>query len=252
MLLSLPCWFCVTHLAFFDSLPLCTLAYMFMHESMCHPYPNLMELWTPDPNLHLSFQDTLFCLITCLFALFGIFYQLVFQHAFLLFVSLLVCWLVSFVIACTRMEHGHLEQGCNLLGAKKNSKDVSKKMQAHKGQCSVDQGTQPLMSGFLFLSLSKPLLQSMYQGSPSFCTHYFSYSLLGPRSLGMRMSVLHFLYLAGPYPWSVGNISFTFLLCMIALCMMYMYIYIYACMCVGDRALCMMDSYGYVSDPLQP
>jgi len=55
MLLCLPFWFCVTRLAFFDSLPLCTIAYMFMHESVCHPYSNLMELWTPDPNLHLSF-----------------------------------------------------------------------------------------------------------------------------------------------------------------------------------------------------
>ena len=29
-----------------------------------------MELWTLDPNIHLSSMDTLFCLITCLFALF--------------------------------------------------------------------------------------------------------------------------------------------------------------------------------------
>ena len=54
MLLCLPCLFCATHLVFFASLHLCTLAYMFMHESMCCPYSNLMEPWTPDPNLHLS------------------------------------------------------------------------------------------------------------------------------------------------------------------------------------------------------
>ena len=46
------------------------------------------------------------------------------------------------------------------------------------------------------------------------------------------------------------------LLCVIALCMMYVciyiYIYIYSYVCVGDRALCMMDSCGYVSDPLWP
>ena len=29
----------------------------------------------------------------------------------------------------------------------------------------------------------------------------------------------------------------------------YIYIYIYACACVGDRALCMMDFHGHVSDP---
>ena len=31
------------------------LAYIFMHEFMCHPYSNPMELWTLNPNLHLSF-----------------------------------------------------------------------------------------------------------------------------------------------------------------------------------------------------
>ena len=84
----------------------------------------------------------------------------------------------------------------------------------------------------------------------------FSYSLLGPRFLGMTMSVLHFLYLARPYPSNVGKVYFIFLLCVIALCMMYVcmciyiYIYIYASMCAGDHALCMMNSHGYVSDPL--
>ena len=80
----------------------------------------------------------------------------------------------------------------------------------------------------------------------------FSYSLLRPCSLGMAMSILHFLYFAGPYPWNVGNVLFTFLLCVIALCIMYVYIYIYiyAYMCVDDCALCMMDSRGYMSEPL--
>ena len=32
----------------------------------------------------------------------------------------------------------------------------------------------------------------------------------------------------------------------------YIYIYIYASLCVGDYALCMMDSYGYVSNLLWP
>ena len=26
----------------------------FMHVSVCRPYSNLMELWTPNPNLHMS------------------------------------------------------------------------------------------------------------------------------------------------------------------------------------------------------
>ena len=35
MILCLPCLLCATHLALFVSLHLCTLAYMFMHESLC-------------------------------------------------------------------------------------------------------------------------------------------------------------------------------------------------------------------------
>ena len=54
----------------------------------------------------------------------------------------------------------------------------------------------------------------------------FSYSLLRSCSLSMAMSILHFLYFAGPYPWNVGNVWFTFPLCFIALCMMCMCIYI--------------------------
>ena len=51
------------------SMHLCTLAYMFMHEScllVCHPCFNTMKSWTFDPNLHLSPVDTNFCLPFCL------------------------------------------------------------------------------------------------------------------------------------------------------------------------------------------
>ena len=54
------------------SMYLYTLAYMFMHEScllVCHSYFNTMKLWTFDLNLHLSFADTTFCFLFCLFAL---------------------------------------------------------------------------------------------------------------------------------------------------------------------------------------
>ena len=49
----------------------------------------------------------------------------------------------------------------------------------------------------------------------------------------MAMFVLHFLYLVGPCPWNVGNVCFTFLLCVIALCMMYVYLYmlVYGWLC---------------------
>ena len=55
----------------------------------------------------------------------------------------------------------------------------------------------------------------------------FSYFLLVPHSLGMAMSVLHFLYLVGPYPWNIGNVWFIFLLYVIALCTMHVYIHTY-------------------------
>ena len=61
------------------------------------------------------------------------------------------------------------------------------------------------------------------------CIIYLSCTLFGPRSLGMTMSVLHFLYLTGPYPWNIGNVCFTFLLCVITLCMMYVYLYMLVC-----------------------
>ena len=54
MLSCLPCLLYATYLAFFASLHSCTLVYMFMHESMCCPSSNLMGLWIPNPNLHLS------------------------------------------------------------------------------------------------------------------------------------------------------------------------------------------------------
>jgi len=53
MLICLPCLLRATCLVFFASmLSCCTLAYMFMYKSMCHPYFNPMELWTLNPNLH--------------------------------------------------------------------------------------------------------------------------------------------------------------------------------------------------------
>ena len=73
----------------------------------------------------------------------------------------------------------------------------------------------------------------------------------------MVMYVLHFMYLTGPYPWNVGNVCLTFpALCDsivhdVCVCVyIYIYLCIYARMCVGDCALCTMDSHGYMNDPL--
>ena len=43
LLPAMICLLCATFLAFFAPLYLCTLAYMFMPESVYHPYFNLME-----------------------------------------------------------------------------------------------------------------------------------------------------------------------------------------------------------------
>ena len=61
---------------------------------------------------------------------------------------------------------------------------------------------------------------------------YLSCTLLGPRSQGMAMPDLLFLYLAWPYPWNIGNVWFTFLLRVFALCMIYICVYVCVCVCV--------------------
>ena len=138
MLICLSCLLCANNLAFFVSLHLCTLAYMFMHESECHPYFNLMELWTFDPNLHLSSKDTLFCLITCLFA--PVWHVLI---ACLLARYPSMCF-IACLLACFFFLYMYMH-GAWTLGArvrpprhKQKGKDASKKMQAHKGQYLVD------------------------------------------------------------------------------------------------------------------
>ena len=57
----LPCFF-VTPVGF-----MCIITRLFTCLCMCHPFFNTMRLWTSDPNLHLSFVDTTFCLLSCLF-----------------------------------------------------------------------------------------------------------------------------------------------------------------------------------------
>ena len=47
------------------------------------------------------------------------------------------------------------------------------------------------------------------------CLFYHSCTLLGPRSLGLAMSDLSFLYLVVPYLWNTGNVWFMFLLCVL-------------------------------------
>ena len=131
------------------------LAYMTMHKScllVCRPYFNTMKLWTPDLNLHLSFADTTFCLLACLFAfllvcllscLFAILfacshpcfyvchiYHVYLLHAFImcslhLFLPLLAYWFLVFVFACTHMERECKEVRHSFPSASKKGKDAS-------------------------------------------------------------------------------------------------------------------------------
>ena len=97
------------------------------------------------------------------------------------------------------MEHGYLEQGCDLLGVSKKGKDVNEKMQAHqRAMFSRLGGLAPPERFSLSLSLSLFSIACV-RVPPLLVPFYFSYSLLRLRSLGMAMFVLYFLYLAGPY-----------------------------------------------------
>ena len=85
-----------------------TLAHMSMHEScllVCCSCFNIMKLWTFDPNLHLSFTNSPFCLLSCLFAfslvcLHSYFFAYHVYHVYLLYASF-ICSLHLFpFIAC--------------------------------------------------------------------------------------------------------------------------------------------------------
>ena len=119
---------CDTH---WLSMHLYTLAYMFMHEScllVCHPYFNIIKLWTPDPNLHPSLVDTTFCLLSCFFAChaYHVYPLYSFSYALHLFLPWLVCWFLIFAFAWTHMErtlraraqfpmHKQKRHGCKLV-----------------------------------------------------------------------------------------------------------------------------------------
>ena len=205
MLICQPCLVCATHLAFLASMhSFCTLAYMFMHEFACRPFYNPMELWTFDPNLHSSSQDTFFLfffLITCFLPLFVL-------HTFVcpyLTSSLgwsLACFpfhLFFCLSAGLLLLSLHVHVWSQTLGARVRPLRHKQKRQGCKPTKGNDQqirGPSPSRVVFSF-PLFKPFLQSMDQGSPTPCTLYFSCPLLGLHSLGMAMSVLRFLYLTG-------------------------------------------------------
>ena len=274
---------------FFTCLHLCMFFYMFMNVSLCvcfcHQAQFLLTIlsrFTPifcirgpkslqelclmarvssilqyngttgtNPNPHLSFQDTLFCLITrslaplcaflCLFAPLCTFFVSSFSFCLTAIFVFFCCYMYTFGVRVQLPR-------CKLKRA-----NASKKTQAQRGQCLVDRRFNLLEWFSLSLSLSFSL-RAMFQGShpciqlyaaflgyinvcfifpilcqaiPFGCRHVcviFTCTLLGPCSLGMIISTLYFLYLTRPYPWNIGNVWFIFLLYRLALCMMYVYI----------------------------
>ena len=140
---------CATH---WLSMHLYKLAYIFIHEScllVCHPYFNIMKLWTSDPNLHLSprkhhllFAFFLVCLFPCLFAFqfaclscclscYACFacmlvcFILIMHCLRISFFPLLVYQVLVFGFACTHMEWGHIELGHGLPSASIKGADAS-------------------------------------------------------------------------------------------------------------------------------
>ena len=127
---------CATH---WLSMHLFMLAYMSMHEScllVCRPYFNTMNLWTFDPNLHLSLMDTTICLLSCLFACFltcllaflflclpclSCLFVLCLLHMHFAFFPSIACLLVSCLCLCM-YTHGARMYGVRAQSLKRKQK----------------------------------------------------------------------------------------------------------------------------------
>ena len=222
----------------------CTLAYLFMHESVCRLYYNPMKLWTLDPNLHFSSQDTLHLfdnMVVCplLYA----------QHALFspVWLSLLVCswYTLSFslvssftcLLACSLCLCMYT-YGAWILGARVRAPRHKQKGQGCKqedtsplkGSVQQIKGSSPSRVVFSF-SLFKPLLQSIYQDSSSPCTLLLFLLLTWATFPGYGNVCFTFPVPCWAIPLEHWQCLFTFLLCVIALYMMYVYIYICLRMC---------------------
>ena len=132
----------------------------------------------PNPNLHLSFQDTLFYLIACLFDNMHVFPFVCFLClyaplcAILRLFSPLCAFFVSlfsfhlftgfaFFCCCMYKLGAKVQLPRHKLGRAKNA---SKKTQAQEGQWSIDLGIlAPFLCGYLFLFLSL-FFRTRYQG----------------------------------------------------------------------------------------
>ena len=158
----------------------------------------------PNLNLHLSFQDTPFCLITC----FVCPCSTLFDCSFLCMLSsqLFLCLYTSLFPLSLHVHAWSMDtwsKGVTSYVQAKKCKNASKNMQAHKGQCSVDQEVQPPRVVISLSLLAFP--QSLVLGFSSL------YPALGRFPRVWHMSVLYFQYLVGPYPFDVGMYHLSFL-----------------------------------------
>ena len=150
----------------------------FVWWRMCRSYSNLMELWTLNPNLHLSFENTPFIWQHACLPPFGSLCSFVLSHAFLLVVFFHVCWFcVSLVVACAHLELGCLKRGRDFLGTSQKGQGRKQEYASLKGAMFSRLGGLASSSGLLYRSFS------LFYLSLEPCTRVsFPCILLGPHS----------------------------------------------------------------------
>ena len=225
-MLCLPCLLCATHLVLLVSLHLCRLAYIFMHESLCllvssSLIPTISCGFTPDLDTQdlksfLGFfldgmcvvftpiqwnyghpiQTYMFvCPFVCLTCLFAPVWPSLYAFFSSLLSPLLVYWLV-FLDCCMDML------GARMLRVRVRIFRYEQKGQRYKQEDTSPKRAMFSRSGGLaslchYLSLSLSLLSLYLEPCSRFIIVVF---YLGRIFKVWHMSVLHFLYLARPYP----------------------------------------------------
>ena len=143
------------------------------HRCPNSPCFNTMKLWAFDPNLHLSFANTTFGLLSCLFAfslvyLLSCFFDCHVYHAYLLYASficslhlflpLLVCWFLIFAFVCTHIEPRRIELGHSLPS---ESKKGCRCKHVDMSQVAMFSRFRGLASSFRLCTLLNPLPSSL-------------------------------------------------------------------------------------------
>ena len=141
------------------------------------------------------------------------------------------------------MEHGHLEQGRDLLGASKRARMQARRRSPQKAMFSR-LGGHPLLSGFLF-PLSFSLFFIACIRVPPFPVPFFFLLLAWTAFPGYGNVYFTFLVSCWAIPLECWQCRFTFLLCVIALCMM---LYIYICLRVCGWSCTLYDGLSWLCE----